>query len=68
MTQVVFTDTAHKELEDAVRFYEIEYSGLGLRFKEEVRKAVMQVAAYPLVILAAPTIFFANSMPFKKSA
>lgn len=45
--RVIFTRIARQELEDAVRFYELEYSGLGCRFKEEVRKAVLRVAEYP---------------------
>lgn len=45
--RVVFTKIATQELEDAVRFYELEYSGLGRRFKEEVRKAALRVAEYP---------------------
>jgi hypothetical protein len=32
--RVVFARMARHELEDAVRFYELEYSGLGRRFKE----------------------------------
>lgn len=38
MTRVIFTRFAQQELEDAVRYYELEYSGLGRRFKEEVRR------------------------------
>ena len=34
-------------MEDAVRYYELEYSGLGSKFKEEVRKAVLRITAYP---------------------
>jgi plasmid stabilization system protein ParE len=45
--RVIFTRIARQELEDAVRYYELEYSGLGLRFKEEVRKASLRVAEYP---------------------
>ena len=45
--RVIFTRLARQELEDAVRFYELEYSGLGRKFKEEVRKAVLRIAAYP---------------------
>jgi plasmid stabilization system protein ParE len=47
MMRVIFTRVARQELEDAVRFYEFEYSGLGRRFKEEVRKAALRVAEYP---------------------
>lgn len=45
--RLVFTRYAKQELEDAVRFYEMEYSGLGLRFKEEVRMAALRIAGYP---------------------
>ena len=45
--RVIFTRIARQELEDAVRYYELEYSGLGHRFKEEVRKATLRIAEYP---------------------
>ncbi len=45
--RVVFTRLARQELEAAVRYYELEYSGLGCMFKEEVRKAALRIAAYP---------------------
>jgi hypothetical protein len=41
MMRVVFTRIARQELEDAVRIYELEYSGFGGRFKEEVRKSAL---------------------------
>ncbi len=47
MMRVVFTRMAAQELEDAVHFYDLEYLGLGRRFKEEVRKAALRVAEYP---------------------
>ena len=47
MMRVIFTRIATQELEDAVRFYELEYVGLGRRFKEEVRSAALRVAEYP---------------------
>ena len=47
MMRVVFTRIATQELEDAVRFYELEYAGLGRSFKEEVKKAAVRVAEYP---------------------
>lgn len=45
--RVIFTKIARQELEDAVRYYELEYSELGHRFKEEVRKAALRIAEYP---------------------
>jgi plasmid stabilization system protein ParE len=47
MMRVIFTSIARQELEEAVHYYELEYSGLGRQFKEEVRKAVLRVAEYP---------------------
>jgi plasmid stabilization system protein ParE len=47
MMRVIFTRIATQELEDAVRFYELEYAGLGRIFKEEVKKAALRVAEYP---------------------
>jgi len=45
--RVIFTRIATPELEDAVRCYELEYPGLGHRFKEEARKASLRIAEYP---------------------
>ena len=45
--RVIFTTIARQELEDAARYYELEYSGLGLRFKDEVRKAALRISEYP---------------------
>ena len=45
--RVVFTKVARQELDDAVSYYELEYSELGHRFKEEVRKAVIRIADFP---------------------
>ena len=45
--RIIFTRIAKQELEDAARYYELEYSGLCRRFREEVRKAVRRIAAYP---------------------
>lgn len=44
---VIFTRYAKLELDGAVRFYELEYSGLGKRFKEEIKKAALRIAEYP---------------------
>lgn len=42
--RILFTKIAKQELEDAIRYYEFEYSRLGHRFKEEVRKAALRIA------------------------
>jgi len=47
MMRVIFTRIARQELEDAGRFYELEYSGLGQSFKEEVRKSALRISEYP---------------------
>ena len=45
--RIIFTRIARQELEDAIRYYELECSGLGSKFKEEVKKAVLRMAEYP---------------------
>lgn len=45
--RIIFTRYAKQELEDAVYYYELEYSGLGKKFKEEVKKAIVRIAEYP---------------------
>ena len=42
--RIIFTRIAKQELEDASRYYELEYSGLGRGFREEVRKAARRSA------------------------
>ncbi len=37
---IEISQLARKELEDSVLYYELELYGLGLRFKDEVRKAI----------------------------
>jgi len=45
--KVIFSKYAKLELEDAAHFYELEYEGLGRRFKEEVNKAAIRISEYP---------------------
>ena len=45
--RVVFSRYARQELDDATRYYEMEYQGLGKRFREEVRKATNRISEYP---------------------
>jgi len=45
--RVIFSKYAKQELEDAVHYYELEYTGLGKRFREEVRMAALRIAEYP---------------------
>ena len=44
---VIFSKLAQLELTDAVYYYELEYEGLGQRFKDEVRKAALRISQYP---------------------
>ncbi len=41
--KVFFSKYAKQELDDATQYYEIEYQGLGKRFREEVRKAAKRI-------------------------
>jgi len=45
--EVIFSQFARQELEDAVHYYELQYSGLGKKFKEEIRRAVSRITMYP---------------------
>ncbi|MBW7898248.1 Plasmid stabilization system protein [Candidatus Brocadiaceae bacterium B188] len=45
--KVIFTNLAKLELEDATAFYELEYLGLGKRFKQEVKKSIKRIIEYP---------------------
>lgn len=45
--RIIFSRLARLELDDATRFYELEYAGLGERFREQVRLAAERVAEYP---------------------
>ncbi len=46
--KVIFTELAHAELLDACDFYELEFSGLGTRFKQEIRQAIKRIIQFPL--------------------
>ena len=44
---VIFDKLAVMELEDAAEYYELEMTGLGLRFKKEVKQAIQRICSYP---------------------
>ena len=48
--KVLFTELAKSEIDDAACFYELEYNGLGIRFKEEIRHAVNLIREYPTAL------------------
>jgi len=45
--KVIFSRLAKQELDDATRYYEIQYRDLGKRFRKEVRMAAKRVSKYP---------------------
>jgi len=45
--KIIFSKLAQRELEDAIHYHELEYSGLGKKFKEEIKKAVHRITEYP---------------------
>lgn len=40
--KVIFSSLAKLELDDAIAFYELEHSGLGIDFKEEIKKTLKE--------------------------
>lgn len=45
--KIIFSKYAKLEFEDAAHFYELEFEGLGRKFKEEVKKAAIRISEYP---------------------
>ena len=45
--KVIFSKIAKLEFEDAIAYYELEYPGLGLKFKEEIRKNINIIKKHP---------------------
>jgi plasmid stabilization system protein ParE len=44
---VIFSEFAKREFDDAIKYYELEAEGLGDRFQEEIKKAIFRIIAYP---------------------
>ena len=44
---IIFSNLAKQELDDATYYYEIERQGLGKQFRQEVKKAITRLSAYP---------------------
>jgi len=44
---IVFDKLAQLELDDASEYYELEMPGLGARFREEVKRGIRRIRAYP---------------------
>ncbi|MCB1934514.1 MAG: hypothetical protein KDF59_01100 [Nitrosomonas sp.] len=45
--QVLFSELAKRELDDASQYYEIEFQGLGKQFREEIKLAAKRISVYP---------------------
>ncbi len=45
--KVIFSKLAKQELDDATLFYNMEYSELGKRFRQEVKAAAKRIVEYP---------------------
>ena len=45
--RVAFLEVAEAELDNAIQYYESEQPSLGIRFRDEVFRAVSRITAYP---------------------
>lgn len=46
--RVIFSPQAHREFDEAERYYERHLDGLGKRFRAEVRSGLTRIRAWPL--------------------
>lgn len=66
--EIIFNELAGDELKDAVDFYNLELSGLGDNFKDEIKKSLKRIHDYPT---AWPTItrdirkYILHKFPYK---
>lgn len=44
---VIFDKLAKLELDDASQYYELQLTGLGIRFEEEVKRGIRRILEYP---------------------
>ncbi|MFZ3063729.1 MAG: type II toxin-antitoxin system RelE/ParE family toxin [Nitrospirota bacterium] len=47
MMKIEVIEIARLEFEEAKEFYEIEQSGLGARFEDEIRNSLLRIQQYP---------------------
>jgi len=45
--KVVFDKLTQLELDDATEYYEVELPGLGVRFRDEVKRGIRRIREYP---------------------
>ncbi len=65
---VEILEIAQKELEEAVLYYELQQHGLGLRFKDEVKRSIERIKMYPTswpFEKGEVRKFFVNKFPYK---
>ncbi len=46
--EVIFSELAKLELEDAVSYYEFQQAGLGKRFKLSIKESITRIIQFPL--------------------
>ncbi len=47
--KVIFDKLAKKELDDSIEYYEIEIKGLGIRFREEIKRSLRIIKKMPKI-------------------
>jgi len=47
LSEIVFSEYAKLELEDAAIYYQLQLDGLGVTFKKEVRLSLKRILKYP---------------------
>lgn len=65
--RIRFSEIAKNELKDAYDWYERQQTGLGSRFKRDVRESTLRIAASPLLFpveLADVRRYVMNRFPF----
>jgi len=49
--RILFDELARDEYQDAIEFYELKTQGLGLRFKEELKRALRNLKKFPILVV-----------------
>ena len=45
--KIIFSEFAVKELKDSIDYYELEFHGLGQKFKDEILTAINRIKKFP---------------------
>ena len=43
---IIFNELAVREMNDAIAYYELQFSGLGAAFKEEIKNSITRIIKY----------------------